>query len=315
MGQWHHMSLNEFTFGVVAMKKCCAMILAAAWLLLGCGCMSIYHPTTNLSENLSDEIVSQLLDAATSGDIEAIVSLFAPNALQETGDLAQDAAAFAAYLQGTQFAFEREHNIVEKSWNYGTYRQEEQTCYAITSEMQTYRLAMLAITHDDEKPDDVGIWSLSLIRSEDDPCPERTYAGDCLFHSGIFLDAACAPVILGNHEKAGEISLQTVTTLLDAVGRNDRESAKALFAKEGADFDAAWETLVRYFGDGYTALTLEEVHSARSGPDEGAGEWNEIGDLSFLATTARGNFSINVTQEYYNTTNADTIGLHTVNVE
>lgn len=291
------------------------MILASAWLLLGCGCMSIYHPTSNMSENLSDEVVHQLLDAAAAGDVEAIVSLFAPNALQETGDLTQDAAAFAAYLQGTQFAFEREHNNVGKSWNYGTYRQEEQTCYAITSEMQTYRLAMLAITYDDETPDDVGIWSLSLIRSEDDPRPERTYAGDCLFHSGIFLDAACAPVIMGNHEKAGEISLQTTTALLDAVSRNDREAAKALFAKEGTDFDTTWEALVRCFGDGYTALTLDTVHSARSGPDEEAGEWNEIGELSFLATTASGIFSINVTQEYYNTTNPYTIGLHAVEIE
>lgn len=300
------------------MKNYISGLLAVIWLLLGTGCMAIFPPADEPAESTPDALLSELLNAVKSNDAAAGCSLFAEAARRELGDMTQEVTDLMEYLQGNDFLFECTAGPTgREDRENGEYRKTETTGYEIFSEAQTYRLAMRSVTVDTAQPENVGIWSLSVIRADEDPSPEYSYVGDATYRTGIFIGATFAPVIVGDFEKAGQLSVETVTILLNAVSGNDFTEAEKQFAKDAVhkdeEFRKTWDELHRYFGDGYTEIRLDSVESAESGLDDD-GLWRETGVVSFLVTTIDGVYQIGVCQVYYNSANANDIGLWSLEI-
>lgn len=122
------------------------------------------------------------------------------------------------------------------------------------------------------------------------------------------------PVVNGDEEKAGELSLETVTDLLTAVEKDDRAAALALFsAQSQADFEETWNALRACFGNGYENLSVDKVEGVMRGLDVDE-QWRERGWLSLLVTTEQGEYRLDIEQVYYNSTNEDDVGLRSVTV-
>lgn len=308
------------------MKKSIACLLTIVWLLLAVGCklptrISGEESTLNSSEKSASDspenaTVSALLEAIAARDSEAITALFAENAREEASDFRDDVEELLDYMHEKKFQVEK--NTVpnsRQSIRFGkVIRQEETVRCEITSEGDTYRLAMRNVTKDIEKPKDVGIWSLSVIRTVDDPRPEFPYGGDCTYRPGIYVGAVLNPVVDGDEEKAGELSLETVTDLLTAVEKDDRAAALALFsAQSEADFEETWNALRTYFGNGYENLSVDKVERIMEGRNDD-GQWRERGWLSLFVTTEQKKYRLDIEQVYYNSTNEDDVGLRSVTV-
>lgn len=308
------------------MKKSIACLLTIVWLLLAVGCklptrISGEESTLNSSEKSASDspenaTVSALLEAIAARDSEAITALFAENAREEASDFRDDVEELLNYMHEKKFQVEK--NTVpnsRQSIRFGkVIRQEETVRCEITSEGDTYRLAMRNVTKDIEEPKNAGIWSLSVIRTADDPRPEFPYGGDCTYRPGIYVGAVLNPVVDGNEEKAGELSLETVTDLLTAVEKDDRAAALALFsAQSQADFEETWSTLRACFGKGYENLSVDKVERIMEGRNDD-GQWRERGWLSLLVTTEQKKYRLDIEQVYYNSTNEDDVGLRSVTV-
>lgn len=308
------------------MKKSIACLLTIVWLLLAVGCklptrISGEESTLNSSEKSASDspenaTVSALLEAIAARDSEAITALFAENAREEASDFHDDVEELLNYMHEKNFQVE-EITVPNsrQSIRFGkVIRQEETVRCEITSEGDTYRLAMRNVTKDIEEPKNAGIWSLSVIRTADDPRPEFPYGGDCTYRPGIYVGAILNPVVDGDEEKAGELSLETVTDLLTAVEKDDRAAALALFsAQSQADFEETWSTLRACFANGYENLSVDKVERIMEGRNDD-GQWRERGWLSLLVTTEQKKYRLDIEQVYYNSTNEDDVGLRSVTV-
>ena len=308
------------------MKKSIACLLTIVWLLLAVGCklptrISGEESTLNSSEKSASNspenaTVSAFLEAIAARDSEAITALFAENAREEASDFRDDVEELLNYMHEKDFQVE-EISVASsgQSIRYGKVIQQKETVRCeITSEGDAYRLAMRNITKDIEEPKNVGIWSLSIIRTVDDPRPERPYNGDCTNRPGIFVGAVLNPVVDGDEEKAGELSLETVTDLLTAVEKDDRAAALALFsAQSQADFEETWSTLRACFANGYEHLFVDKNEGVMTGRNDD-GQWRERGWLSLLVTTEQKKYRLDIEQVYYNSTNEDDVGLRSVTV-
>ena len=308
------------------MKKSIACLLTIAWLLLAVGCklptrISGEESPPNSSEKSAADspenaTVSALLEAIAARDSEAITALFAENAREEASDFHDDVEELLNYMHEKNFQVE-EITVPSsgQSIRYGKVIQQKETVRCeITSEGDAYRLAMRNITKDIEEPKNVGIWSLSIIRTVDDPRPEHPYNGDCTYRPGIYVGAVLNPVVDGDEEKAGELSLETVTDLLTAVEKDDRAAALALFsAQSQADFEETWSTLRACFANGYEHLFVDKNEGVMTGRNDD-GQWRERGWLSLLVTTEQKKYRLDIEQVYYNSTNEDDVGLRSVTV-
>lgn len=308
------------------MKKSIACLLTIVWLLLAVGCklptrISGEETPPNSSEKSTSDspenaTVSAFLEAIAARDSEAITALFAENAREEASDFRDDVEELLDYMHEKNFQVE-EITVPNsrQSIRFGkVIRQEETVHCEITSERDTYRLAMRNVTKDIEEPKNAGIWSLSVIRTADDPRPEFSYGGDCTYRPGIYVGAVLNPVVDGDEEKAGELSLETVTDLLTAVEKDDRAAALALFsAQSQADFEETWSTLRACFGNGYENLSVDKVEGVMTGRNDD-GQWRERGWLSLLVTTEQKKYRLDIEQVYYNSTNEDDVGLRSVTV-
>lgn len=308
------------------MKKSIACLLTIVWLLLAVGCKlptrisGEESPPKSSEKSASDSpenaTVSAFLEAIAARDSEAITALFAENAREEASDFHDDVEELLNYMHEKNFQVE-EITVPNsrQSIRFGkVIRQEETVHCEITSEGDTYRLAMRNVTKDIEEPKNAGIWSLSVIRTADDPRPESSYSGDCTYRPGIYVGAILNPVVDGDEEKAGELSLETVTDLLTAVEKDDRAAALALFsAQSQTDFEETWNALRACFGDGYENLSVDKVEGVMRGLDVDE-QWRERGWLSLLVTSEQGEYRLDIEQVYYNSTNEDDVGLRSVTV-
>lgn len=308
------------------MKKSIACLLTIVWLLLAVGCklptrISGEESPPNSSEKSTSDspenaTVSAFLEAIAARDSKAITALFAENAREEASDFHDDVEELLNYMHEKNFQVE-EITVPSsgQSIRYGKVIQQKETVRCeITSEGDAYRLAMRNITKDIEEPKNVGIWSLSIIRTVDDPRPEHPYNGDCTYRPGIYVGAVLNPVVDGDEEKAGELSLETVTDLLTAVEKDDRAAALALFsAQSQADFEETWSTLRACFANGYEHLFVDKNEGVMTGRNDD-GQWRERGWLSLLVTTEQKKYRLDIEQVYYNSTNEDDVGLRSVTV-
>ena len=296
------------------MKKYMVLLLAAILLLIGSGCqLEGLAAAIAAAEHDADDTLSALLEAVASEDSAAATALFSENARREMEDVPRDVASMLDYLQGNRFDYLPSRSpSVEQTWERdGSFREMESASYDISSETQTYRLAMRVVTVDTAHQENVGIWSLSLIRAEEDPQPDYAYAGDCTYQTGIHIGAKCEPVTNGDPEVAEALSIQTVTDLLDAAVEGDRAAASALFAEnavETENFPQTLENLMDCFADGYVTFAPTDAVELSYGCDAD-GQWRETGVASFLVQTAQGDYRLDIRQVYYNTTTPEDIGL------
>ena len=166
------------------MKKVIASLLAMVSLFFS-GCMN------SLMYMDEAQVISRQLDSVLeflqAGDKESFISLFSLTAINSAG-FSENVNALFDYYEGDNASYyddqcamsgkEREDSQVkEEIWN----------SYDVTTSEETYRIMIYLITRDDACPENIGIYSLYIIRMEDDTNPEYAYWGDGKDAPGIHI--------------------------------------------------------------------------------------------------------------------------------
>lgn len=113
--------------------------------------------------------------------------MFAPNIIADIDNFDQSIIELMTYYNGNYESYVSKglgseydrHDGVEKKWlNMG---------YDITTTEDVYRIAIIWHIQDTSNAGNIGIWSLYIIRFDDDPNSNYTYAGDGLWTNGIHM--------------------------------------------------------------------------------------------------------------------------------
>lgn len=184
------------------MRNCCRkllliiqIVLIPALLLSGCADLKIskalvqhavggiYDPTDQIAEDQ----LNAILEAAVAQDAAAIKAQFAPNAVAAQPELDDQIEALLAYYNNETWEFEIPATGISESRNEtgGTTRSYEM--HSRIDGEKYYLVSMHAVVNDTTEPDNVGIWSLFLFRT-DYPIESAYYVKDEDNMVGIYVD-------------------------------------------------------------------------------------------------------------------------------
>lgn len=169
-----------------------AAILAAA--LTGCanlrvGLMLLQHATGPYDpmDRVMEDRLNAILEAAVAQDAAAVKAQFAPNAIAAQPELDSQIEALLAYYNNETWEFEIPATGISESRNEtgGTTRSYEM--HSRIDGEKYYLVSMHAVVNDTTEPDNVGIWSLFLFRT-DYPIESAYYVKDEDNMVGIYVD-------------------------------------------------------------------------------------------------------------------------------
>ena len=136
----------------------------------------------------SDLIVEKIANACYNRDVETLSSLFSPNMIRQTHNFTEQLTALIGYYgEGKIVSVNQNGGTGGGSKDNGEVVQSEMSSFDITTECQDFRIAVYSVIIDTANPDNVGIWSLYIIRASEDTDLNDPYYGDGLNRIGIHL--------------------------------------------------------------------------------------------------------------------------------
>lgn len=137
----------------------------------------------------NEEIIVGVFSAIKEQDKEAIRGLFSKKAINSDCDFDKKVDELFDFIQGELVTYDdwggpgedAEYNA-EYTW------LSKQHSYDVITTEQKHRLAIKEYTIDSANPDNIGIYSLYVIKTEDDPYAEYAYGGDGKWEPGIHLN-------------------------------------------------------------------------------------------------------------------------------
>jgi len=151
-----------------------------AFLFLG-GC------DVSSNDDIANECYSKLIEALNSNDLTKIESLFAKNIVNNINDFENQTIRLLDYYQGESVSY--------KKYSIGITEDKDKKIYAkyfnmsldITTTEEIYRIATIWYVDDTNDNNNIGIWSLYIIKFSNDLYPEKAYGGDGLWTNGIHI--------------------------------------------------------------------------------------------------------------------------------
>lgn len=148
---------------------------------------------TNMLSRFSDNDQStanarmdSVLEAIKNKDKDALKSMFSKKAADESENIDNSTGELFDFFQGN-FVSYNDWNAVytEETVNNGDRQKILDSTYDVVTSKQKYRVAIREITIDTANKDNVGIWSIYIIKLQDDTDPKFAYWGDSKWTPGI----------------------------------------------------------------------------------------------------------------------------------
>ena len=169
-----------------------AAILAAA--LTSCanlrvGLMLLQHATGPYDpmDQVMEDRLNAILEAAVAQDAAAIKAQFAPNAIAAQPELDDQIEALLGYYSEDNGVIKDTSRRSGSSANGAGTKSSYYIIRGRIEDNQIYLFAMRAITEDETDPDNIGVWALFLLRV-DYPIDRAYYVKDEDNMVGIYVD-------------------------------------------------------------------------------------------------------------------------------
>lgn len=137
-------------------------------------------------DDIAKKLFEKAIKALDNGDVEGLRKLFAPNAIDVTENFEDELDEIFEYYRGEYISCEYK-NAMNSELTQGegkVAREASVSCDFETTE-EIYRMALTYKDIDTAEPDNVGVWSLYIIRLEDDLDKDSVYRGDFKSIPGI----------------------------------------------------------------------------------------------------------------------------------
>lgn len=170
------------------MKNMPIVCVIALLLIAVSGCTRLKSAmiASKSSTQITDEQMEALLGALETQDTESILTLFAPNALNEANNMETTVDLLYSYYQGNYRTYDNWDAANSETTKENDYlRVEYYGTYDVVTDMDAYRFAFHYVAADSADEGNVGINSIYVIKMVDDTDPRYAYRGDGRYTPGI----------------------------------------------------------------------------------------------------------------------------------
>jgi hypothetical protein len=164
-------------FGVI-------IVLTITLLLSSCslGGLNLWSGFNDNDQEIAKTRMDYLLEALDNKDKDGLKAMFSKNAIDQVENFDQSITDLFDYYEGDFVSYDNWGGpVTEEGINSdGTgrkWKRLDSTCDVKTSNGE-YRFAIIEFVQDTADADNVGVWSLYIIKMEDDNDPEYAYWGD-----------------------------------------------------------------------------------------------------------------------------------------
>ena len=120
--------------------------------------------------------LEQIIGIINDNDKESLKELFSQKSLDDSDYFDENLDHLFEYIQGEITSWEKSSGpSVSESNNYGHKKREVNSFYFLTTDTQKYFFLITDFPIDDDNPDNVGLYLLLVVKSED---REKIYDGD-----------------------------------------------------------------------------------------------------------------------------------------
>ena len=170
-------------------KKYLIVALCIAMVASFCSCkyvsmMPRYY--RDFDRQIAEETIEQITKAIVRKDKVSLKEMFSKRALNEVDNFDDTLTQFFEIFQCTDISWEDNEGEVltaESSNEYGAITRKIETWYNVSTENQKYIFHFIKWTIDTENPDNVGLYTLRIIRLEDE---EKQFVWDVEQSPGIY---------------------------------------------------------------------------------------------------------------------------------
>ena len=150
------------------------IILSVVCMIFATSCFGFFIDTDESDANTKKV---ELLDSLQSGNHSAIKKLFAPNKIADIEDFDEDIDELLGYYKGEYVSYDKSGPGTITDKHYGDVIKYYMMSFDVTTTEDKYRFGIIWYVEYTADKGNVGIWSLSVIRAEDDP-NSFSYWGD-----------------------------------------------------------------------------------------------------------------------------------------
>ena len=168
------------------MKKCIIVVLCIICVLLSACSSGGNNMALTNDERIAKKKFEEVVSAIQMQDKESLKTLFSRTITENEDTLDEDTTRIMSYFCGEVVSYtDWDCLYVEDSKENGHIFQAMESTYDIKTTEDEYRLALRFVTKDTSCPDNVGIYSLYVIRKQEDILLTYAYWGDGKFTPGI----------------------------------------------------------------------------------------------------------------------------------
>ena len=158
------------------------IILSVVCMIFATSCFGLFLDTDGSD---AESNMVKLLKCLEKEDRFAIKALFAPNKIADIEDFDEDIDELLGYYNGKYLSYGSGGTGTTTDRDYGNVVKFYDMSYDVTTTEDIYRFHLIWYVQDTTNAGNVGIWSLSIIRFDDDPDSESSYRGDGSWTNGI----------------------------------------------------------------------------------------------------------------------------------
>lgn len=156
--------------------------LVITLLFTSCGGLGMF----NNDKEVANAQMDKILNAIQKKNRTELESMFSKKAIVEAENFDQSISDLFDYFQGDFISYNDWGGPSgDETWDYGNKQKILYLSYDVKTSNQEYRFAIQDFTVDTANKNNVGIWSLYIIKMEDDTNPRYAYGGDDKSTPGI----------------------------------------------------------------------------------------------------------------------------------
>lgn len=129
-------------------------------------------------EDIAKKNIEMLLNALDNDDKEGVKKMFSPNIIAGINNFEECIDELLSYYEGDYLEYKNGGLGTTNDNDYGKTTKYHDMSYDVTTAKGIYRLGIIWYISDSNVCDNVGIWSLYILKFEDDSSPDYSYRSE-----------------------------------------------------------------------------------------------------------------------------------------
>lgn len=182
---------------------------------------SMFGCSYDNSEEKVHKNMINIFDTIQTNDIDKVKELFSQSVIENNSTLTNDIEDLFEYYDGNWISIEKTSGlIVSDSNSYGKNVVVYDIPYLVSTDLEKYYVAVTWCEIDDNDSNNIGVHSLAILKSDNNPYTDYTYWGSGVREEGIIIDQPyvmtyidSVATYIKNKDKSGFIDLFSKQTV------------------------------------------------------------------------------------------------------